>query len=243
MKKLIQVLANKFGYRISRISGGDASDPFKDMQRLLRGNRQPIIFDVGAHHGHISRHFRSLFPNSVVYSFEPFHESFETLKANTCNDSDIHALNFGLSDCIGSKAFHSNPSSATNSLLATDKEGAATWGSGLLETTKVIEARFETLDSVVAANRIPAIDILKLDVQGAEPLVMAGSSAACKRRMIRLVYSEIITQPTYVGQKRFDHALATFYDCGFDLYNIYNISCTSEGRLRQVDAIFTRRGD
>lgn len=93
----------------------------------------------------------------------------------------------------------------------------------------------------MATQDIPAIDILKLDVQGAEPLVIEGAAKACRRGAIRLVYSEIITQPTYQGQKRFDEALAVFYNNGFDLYNIYNFSLTLDGRLREVDVIFTKR--
>jgi len=69
---------------------------------------------------------------------------------------------------------------------------------------------------------------------------MSGASGACGRGIIGLVYSEIITQPTYRGQKRFDKALAPFYDSGFDLYNCYHGTCTSDGRLRAVDAIFTK---
>lgn len=241
MKKIIQKLANRCGYRISRLSQPRPDEnAFTAMQRLLIGIEEPIIFDVGAHHGYVSRAFRELFPTSIIYAFEPFKESFEQLKANTASDPRINAFNFGLSDRDGTQSFHSNPSSATNSLLSTDESGAQTWGTGLLETQKIVQAQFKTIDSVVATMRIPRIDILKLDVQGAEHLVIAGASATCNRGIIRLIYSEIITQPTYKEQKRFDEALAPFYNNSFDLYSIYNMSFTSEGRLRHVDAIFTK---
>ncbi len=76
-------------------------------------------------------------------------------------------------------------------------------------------------------------------MQGAESLVIAGATSTCNQGMIRLIYSEIIIQPTYKGQKRFDEALAVFYNNGFDLHDIYNMNKTSAGRLRQVDVIFT----
>jgi hypothetical protein len=70
MKKGIQQLLASFGYRISRLPapayGEDSitairedsitamrEDPLTAMQHLLIGIKQPIIFDVGAHHGHI----------------------------------------------------------------------------------------------------------------------------------------------------------------------------------------------
>lgn len=242
VKTLIQSIANRFGYCISRSSRLQAaSDPFVAMQHLLRGLPNPTIFDVGAHHGHVAKRFRSLFPKSEIYCFEPFPESFRKLSENTNPDLAAHIFNFGFSDHIGSLSFNCNRSPATNSLLHTDKEGSATWGDGLLETERIINAEFETIDSFVAQHNIREINILKLDVQGAEPMVMSGSTMTCSSKMIHIIYSEIIIQPTYEGQKRFDEALAAFYDRGFDLYNFYNMSCTSEGRLRQVDAIFTRQ--
>lgn len=241
MKKAIQQLFNVFGYRLSRLPAPASSqDPFAAMQRLV-DTKEPIIFDVGAHHGYVSRKFRSLFPASTVYSFEPFHDSFEQLKLNTASDPRIKAFNFGLGDRNGTQSFHSNSSSLTNSLLATDELGSLTWGSGLLETQKVVDAEFKTLDSVLEAMKIPYIDILKLDVQGAEPLVMEGALSACRAGIIGLVYSEIIIQPTYKGQKRFDESLAAFYASGFDLFNMYNMCFTAEGRLCQIDATFTKR--
>ena len=213
------------------------------MQHFFMTTDAPIIFDVGAHHGLVSKKFRELFPKATIYAFEPFIKSFEQLKVNICSDKGIHVFNFGLSEKVGSRLFHCNSSSATNSILATDVEGAITWEGGILETQDVVSAKFETVDSVVAAMQIPRIDILKLDVQGAEPLVITGAEKTIHSGKIALIYSEIITQPTYSNQKRFDRALEVFYDSGYDLYNIYNLNNTRDGRLRQVDAIFTKQDD
>jgi len=208
------------------------------MQHLLREVKEPIIFDVGAWHGHVSLMFRKIFPRSTVYAFEPFEESFKILKANTASDRSIKTFNFGLSNQEGIFTFHSNAMSGTNSLLATDE--SQTWGKRYLETKEIIQAQFKTLDSVVETMGVSRIDLLKMDVQGAEPLVIEGASGACIQGIIRVIYSEIITLPTYRGQKRFDEALASLYNGGFDLYNIYNMGITNEGRLHQVDVIFTR---
>jgi len=137
-------------------------------------------------------------------------------------------------------AFHSNPSSATNSLLASDVKATATWGEGLLETNEIIVANFRTLDSFMRELQIPKIHILKLDVQGVEYLVMKGGISSFDKKKVDLIYTEIIIQPTYQNQKRFDQVLALFYDIGFDLHSIYNLELTKDGKLRQVDAIFTR---
>jgi len=241
MRELIKRIAKRCGYSIGRLQKKMyTEDAFEAMQYLLGGIEEPIIFDVGAHHGQVVLKFRELFPSSRIYAFEPFRPSFTELKAKTEHDSNIFIYDFGLCDSEGFKSFSSNSNTATNSLLSSDNSGAQTWGPGLLETKEIIQAKFSTIDSVVAALRISRIDILKLDVQGAEHLVFAGAKNTFKRGIISLIYSEIITQPTYKGQKRFDDALTQIYNNGFDLYNIYNMSRTSEGRLRQIDTIFTK---
>lgn len=240
MNKAIRAMAHRFGYRISRVSRYAEEDPFAALNRLLADVPEPIIFDVGAHRGSTSTMFRSIFPAAMIYAFEPFPESFERLKAELPRDPRTHLFNFGLSDRDGPCSFHANANSATNSLLATDASGARTWGAGLLDTARVIEAQFKMLDTVMRELGLPRIDILKMDVQGAEHLVISGGAGACQQRLIRLVYAEVITQPTYTGQRRLDEALRTYYDRGFDLYNIYNHNLTDEGRLRCIDAIFTR---
>ena len=241
MKEIVKRLINKCGYRISRYhQPAIYNKAFIKLQKLLTGVNDPVIFDVGAHHGLVSKTFRELFATASIYAFEPFKDSFEILKSNTKTDPGIRIFNFGLSDREGPRSFYSNTNSGTNSLFAIDEASSEIWGQGLLQSKAVIEAQFRTIDSVVQEMGISVIDILKLDVQGAEALVMAGASSTCRKKAVRLLYSEIITQPAYAGQNRFDKALAPFYDSGFDLYNIYNMDTTVEGRLRQVDAIFTR---
>lgn len=98
---------------------------------------------------------------------------------------------------------------------------------------------FSTIDRFVAEENIPSIDVLKLDVQGAEYLVLKGAEKSIAASRINLIYSEIITQPTYKNQKELHEVLRLFHDYAFLLHNIYNLSRTSSGKLRQIDAIFT----
>ncbi len=239
MKALIKKLAQVAGYRIGRISAQNDADAA--LQYLLRDVDRPTVFDVGAHHGETALKFRSLFPNSTVFAFEPFPETFRRLRANTAADDGIRTFDFGLSDRDGTQPFSSNTSSATNSLLETDQAGRHTWGDGVLETSARVDAQFRQLDTVLATLQLRRIDLLKLDVQGSESLVMAGAKLATQARAIRLIYAEIITQPTYQGQPRLDEALAVFYRAGFDLFNIFDSNHAADGRLRQFDALFTQK--
>ena len=77
MKRLIHKALRLFGYQFSRIR-----DPFVQQQRLLEETPAPIIFDVGAHIGLVSRRYRRLMPGASIYAFEPFPDSFAKLKHN-----------------------------------------------------------------------------------------------------------------------------------------------------------------
>jgi FkbM family methyltransferase len=234
MKSIIRKLSQS-----SEASSGQP-DPYLELKRLTRDIAEPIIFDVGAHRGYITAKFRSLIPSCTIHAFEPFPESFERLAERSQSDPRVSCHRFGLADHNGEIALNANASAATNSILETDTAAGETWGSGLLDTQTTVRVEVKTLDSVVESLGVSRIDILKLDVQGAEPLVMAGAAELCRAGRIGCIYTEVITQPTYKGQKRFDHALAEFYDRGFDLHNIYNLNSTESGTLRQVDAIFVR---
>ena len=241
IKPIIKKAFARLGYQIIRTSAFDAvsDDPFQEMRRLFASTPVTTIFDVGAHHGHVSLSFRRLFPHSTVYAFEPFPESFERLSRNTAADPLIQPLKFGLADVEGARLFSSNASSATNSLFESDNRGAETWGPGLLETDRRISLPFSTIDRFVVDRNIRSIDILKLDVQGAEYLVLKGAEQLLAQSRIKLIYSEVITQPTYRNQEPLHQVLRMFHDYGFLLHNVYALSRTSEGKLRQFDAIFT----
>ena len=239
IKRLIKKVFERLGYDISLSQDRSRENPFEEQRCLVKSPDNAIIFDVGAHHGETSLLYRQLFPSATIYAFEPFPDSFEELRKNTAGDPKVKVFNIGFSDADGPKPFCFNQSSATNSLFETDDRGAETWGGGVLETSGHVTLPFTTIDRFVAAHNIHFIDILKLDVQGAEYLVLKGAEQCIGASKIGLIYSEIITQPTYKGQKLLHEMLSMFHDSGFSLHSFYDLSCASNGKLRQLDAIFT----
>jgi FkbM family methyltransferase len=241
MKQLINQILKNFGYRISRISNSDELHVFQIQKQLIDDLESNItIFDVGACSGQVALKYNSIFPDCKIFCFEPFHESFSKLKQNTSSFENIVAINKGLGQYIGKSKLHSNRSAPTNSILATSKESTKIWGTGLLNTLETIDIELTTLDDFVEINNIKRIDILKLDVQGSEYMVINGAKNSIKQGIIKLVYIEIITLPTYEGQKYLDEILGQLRSHGFDLYNFFNYSLTNTGQLRQVDAIFIK---
>jgi FkbM family methyltransferase len=247
LKRAFKGLAGLAGLSIIRKGTFTAllghSDAFVEQKRLA-GPGPLTIFDVGAYNGEISREYVVNFPTAQVYAFEPFPSSFEQLKANMITYSTVHVYNMGLSDKSGRQVFYSNTFAPTNSLLEPDAAAAKTWGNDVVRAHGAVECEFTTLDEFIEEQKISKVDILKIDVQGAEIRVLNGGRNALSAGRIALIYSEIITMPTYKGQKKLWDILKTFDECGMDLHNIYNFSFEPHsGRLRQVDAIFVRRSN
>src|SRR5262249_7432852 len=159
----------------------------------------PVIFDVGAHVGETAAHYRSLFPGALIHSFEPFPGSFAKLSAAFGADPRVVPHNAAVSDKTGTATFRVNRASVTNSLLPSDRRGDDYWGKNLLDTDAEISVPTVTLDDFCRERRIEHVDVLKVDVQGAEYAVLAGAQELLARRAVDLIYLEMIIAPSYVG--------------------------------------------
>lgn len=239
MKKLIKKILGVLGYDIIAIDYNNDRDALDEQKKLITSDN-PVIFDVGAHHGQTALSYNKLFKNASVYSFEPFGSSYQILQEKVNGISSIRTFNIALGNQDGTVEFHVNKFSATNSIFATDNNSSSVWGEGKLETQETIKVEAMTIDSFVEKNKIKKIDILKMDTQGSEYLVMEGAQHTIKRGMIHVVYTEIITMPTYENQKELHEILSIFDSLNFRLHSFYNLSLTPEGQLRQLDAIFVR---
>ena len=205
-------------------------------QRLLVRNARPTIFDVGAHRGETALRYRALFPAAVIHCFEPFAESFAALESAVGHDQGVHAHRLALGAAPGSARLNVNRSKATNSLLTSDDRSSRYWGEHLLDSEGAIEVPVQTLHAFCAEHAINRVDILKLDVQGAEYQVLTGAEKLLRAHAIDVVYFEMITAPTYVGQPELHEYLALFRSCGYELFDFYN-PVRKNGRLLQTDNI------
>lgn len=232
MKNLIQKLVNRLGYRVTRYDSH-----LEALKKLVGNETKSIIFDVGAHYGETEQTFSKAFINSSIYCFEPFESSFSVLKNNVGKNTNI--FNLGFSDSAGKFEFQSNFADATNSLLSLEKNANQVWNIKALVEKEKVTCEFITIDEFISSNNINKIDLLKLDVQGAEYKVLSGSKKSLSEKTIKNIYMEVILAPTYVGQWGIEQYIKEMGSYGYELYGIYNMSHGDSGRLLQVDVIFT----
>ena len=205
-------------------------------------NQNPTIFDIGAHHGESIESFNKYFNNPRIYSFEPFDESFEILSLKKSKISNTKIFNLGLSNFNGKGTFYSyvdpkNPNiSAANSILQlNDGKFIPSYS----ENQKV-ECEFMKLDSFVEENNISYIDLLKIDVQGAEFKVIEGAYNSLKDKKIGCVLIEIAIADFYKGQKSFDFYINLFKNYEYELKGFYNLISDKDKSILYLDAVFSK---
>jgi FkbM family methyltransferase len=239
MKLILQRVANALGYECRRISTRDDGDPFVFAQRFVHVS-QPVLFDVGAHHGQTATRLRELYPSAMIHCFEPFPQSYSLLERATEADHRVRRHLLCVSDRTGTATMNCNSSTATNSLLATDRRASATWGEGLLDTNARIEVRTTTLDAFCVAESIDRVDLLKIDTQGAEFTVLRGADGMLSRRAISVLVFEMITATTYEQQRFPSEYFAMLESRGYVFSGVFS-PIYRHGLLAQCDVAFTPR--
>lgn len=142
-----------------------------------------------------------------------------------------------LSDSSGCARLNVNARKYTSSLLPVDKRGRLYWGNSTLDPDYEEQVTTCTVDGFCAEKGLERIQILKLDVQGAEFAVLGGAASMLSRQAIDIVYMELIVAPTYVLQHNLCEYLALFDRYGYVLLDIYDEHRT-HSRLIQCDCLF-----
>ena len=204
-------------------------------QQIFQGQ---VILDIGAHHGETMSKFKRQFPKAIIHSFEPFISAFKVLeKQVNKKDINIFVHNFGFSDRNDCLNFHVNSGSPTNSLLPLHESASKTWAIQL-KSVEMQTCQFRTLDSWLDEQGIDKIALLKLDVQGAEYLVLNGGIKSFEKNRFTNILIEVIVCTTYDGQKPLSHYFEFFETYGFKLTGIYDIAYSNTGSILQMDLLF-----
>ncbi|GEP56556.1 FkbM family methyltransferase [Reyranella soli] len=219
------------GLRLTRA----VENRFDAMNRCLGhlkalGYEPKVIVDGGAHKGSFARSAHKIFPASVIHMVEPQASCLPLLK-ELCSDHHFAVHPYALSNRPGMLPMISEPTPDSGAHIpAADR---------VFETTMQVEAT--TLDQLFASDcRESDRTLLKVDLQGHELPALEGALTLLPR------VEMIITEVTFLSWEglptRAD--LERFLDArGFDLFEVASLSGRgSDGRLRQGDFVYVRRG-
>jgi FkbM family methyltransferase len=211
----------------------------------LTSESSPLLIDVGAHRGESIEAFRTLFPFGKVMAIEANPHLAQELSASYQGVHDISIRNAAVSKESGTTQFFLNQSTQTSSIYEVNRDSrdsiAIATGSAdsLGEINRAISVDAITLDSLVKTEEIEQIDVLKIDVQGAEVDVLEGARNAL--RVTSVLKLEIALFDFYTHRSSF-YAIEEFTrDADLSLYALpFTSQNPMNGRTDWLEAIYWR---
>jgi FkbM family methyltransferase len=122
-----------------------------------------VIIDAGGNIGLSAVYFANKYPDSIVIALEPEESNFQLLKKNVDLYPQIKPLNVALW-CENKQIGLINPQDVHDGFQTVEKT----------ENTRLVQAM--TIDCLMAKMGVKFIDILKIDIEGAEKEVFENSS-------------------------------------------------------------------
>jgi FkbM family methyltransferase len=187
-----------------------------------------IIFDVGANIGQSAQTYRRLYPQAEIWSFEPFPSTYKDL-CRSVSDPKFHPVELALSDRIATTELNIGAETITNSFLRRQSD-----------TGETIEVQTDTIDNFCWERGITNIDILKVDVEGAEERVFKGAREMFSRGAIRSVFVEVYFRPVYERMPLFWDLDTHLNRLGFGLSGLYSLNLSGDGFLSFGNALYLR---
>lgn len=195
-----------------------------------------VVVDVGAHEGRWAEAaLRTLRPERL-YAIEPSPATFARLAERLGEGPGLELVQCAVGDHIGEAELHLTNSSDFNSLLPLHP-GTASHYSALRETGTV-SVPLHTLDELLI--NVGTVQVLKIDVQGAESAVLRGASAVLGRTQAVILETNFLSH--YEGDDLFCDLHARMTASEFDLYRLASEYHDGGGRLLWADAIYAHRG-
>lgn len=136
--------------------------------------KNPVVFDIGANVGDWTAEFESQAPSSQIWAFEPADPPFDELFRRFVNSRSVHVVQSAMGSAVGeADLWFDQPGSGLASLSRRrlDHIGVDFASSKRVAVT--------TVDSFCGTHKVVP-DVIKIDVEGHEMDVLAGSRESLK---------------------------------------------------------------
>jgi FkbM family methyltransferase len=189
-----------------------------------------VIYDIGAYRGGWTRLAAEVFPHAQLVLFEANRDHAGELAASGRRHL-IAAL--GKEDG-GARAFHV-PRAGDVTGASLYVENTAHYGQANLQVREVETVR---LDTLVARERLPVPDLIKIDVQGAELEVLAGAPEALRAAAALIV--EVSFVDYNKGGPLGAQVIAAIDRLGFRCADLCEVHRSARNFVLQLDLLFVR---
>lgn len=177
--------------------------------RDLLGKENPTILEIGCHDGENTSWFIEKFRHANIHCFEPDPRAIKKFRDNFSEYSNVILHEFALGDEVGTATFHQSAHSDPNSdwdasgSLMPPKNHLKEFPWVIFDSS--VSVRVETLDAFCESNGIQEVDLIWMDVQGAELKVIAGGRKTFTNT--RFIITEYNNKELYSGQPQMKQIL------------------------------------
>lgn len=194
-----------------------------------------FVVDLGANEGDFSSAVLGLAPDARIVAVEPGPAPRERLEHRLGSRPNVEIRPVAVAGRSGTATFRLTAHDHNASLLRPRPESKEAIGGGW-EVVREIEVPTVTLDELVGEQ---SVDVLKLDVQGAELEVIGGGGQTLARTRAVLLEMNLFSQ--YEGDATFDALHDEMRGLGFELVNVAAPVTTADGTPPFVDGCYARR--
>ena len=192
-----------------------------------------VIFDVGSRDCGQSIEFYNKFPNAKIYAFECNPNTLNICKKNIEQYSDrITLIEGAVCDYDGEIKFYPINQQKTITSWKDGNPGASSLfkSNGKYQVEQYVQDEIVTnchrLDSVMQKYGIPKVDILWMDLQGAELLALKGLGVHLQN--VKYIHTEISYREMYSGQVMFEELNNFIISNEFIIKNKLSFICWQE---------------
>lgn len=142
-----------------------------------------VVYDIGANIGLYTCFLSQHVPDGNIIAFEPYPPNVAQLRRNVSyNTGPVQIYQIALSDSWGTVDFNTPKSTQIG-------YGTSSIATGQTSTT--VSVKTAPGDELIEQNKIPRPNVVKIDVEGSEPLVINGMKSALESDHCRLLICEL----------------------------------------------------
>jgi len=191
---------------------------FQRIYSFKTSSPSPLILDAGSNIGMSVLFFKHLYPRCKVIGFEPDPQTFELLQANAQRNrwEEVELHNKALHGSEGLIDFYTDPDRIGSGKMSTVRERFPDSANRDVRSQKIEAVRLSTFIK-------EEIDLLKMDVEGAEVAVISELAESGRLRLIKQMFIEF-HHHLKVDENNLSRVLRPLEEHGFG----YQISSSSQ---------------
>ena len=195
------------------------------------------IVDVGVCYGEFTDLALTYFQPEKIWMVEADPELAEKLREKYRDVAECEVTHAAITDRSGEVTFQINEHRPSSSVLPIGHQTGKIFGKSMRELGSVT-VPCRTLDDYFSEHDIASVDLMKVDIQGAEKLLIKGGGTALQE--VKMLYIEVLFEECYQGCALFSELDPLLRAAGFKLREMDDFRRGSDGAIAYANGIYFR---